>query len=355
MPTAANAARRRTETPEPAREGRDPGAVLVTGAAGFLGFHVARALLARGERVLGVDRHDGPEPALAAARLARLAAAEGFAFRRADIAEAGALEAAASGTEIGRAVHLAGHAGLRGADVPTLVRDNVSATARVLAFCRARGVARLVHASSAAVYGGPGPAPAPVSAYGATKRRAEVLVRAAARAGGPQAVSLRHFTLYGPWSARASAARAFADAILDGRPVRLHGHGRMRRSFTFVADAAAATLAALDGPPPRDADGTPWAAIDVRHPAATGLEALVDALEAALGRRARRERVPAARGEVMADAPDTGGRPVPCLAAPTGLGDGIARLAAWHVSVGRGLAGDPCGGMRRRPCGKAAP
>ncbi|MYA88105.1 MAG: NAD-dependent epimerase/dehydratase family protein, partial [Boseongicola sp. SB0662_bin_57] len=272
---AVTAARDRTGVPEGA-------CVLVTGAAGFLGFHVARALLARGERVLGVDRSGGPEPALAAARLARLQAHDGFAFRRADIAEAGALEAAASGTEIGRAVHLAGHAGRRGADVPTLVRDNVRATAQVLAFCRARGIARLVHASSAAVYGGPGPAPAPVSAYGATKRRAEILARAAARAGGPQAVSLRYFTLYGPWSARASAARTFADAILDGRPVRLHGHGRMRRSFTFVEDAAAATLAALDGLPQPDANGTPWAAADVRHPAATGLEAFVDALEAAL-------------------------------------------------------------------------
>lgn len=329
--------------------------ILVTGAAGFLGFHVALFALARGEQVLGVDRTGGPEPTLEAARLARLEAAEGFTFRRADLAEAGELEAAASGTEIGHVVHLAGHAGLRGADVPTLVRDNVSATAQVLAFCRKRRVARMVHASSAAVYGGPCPVPAPVSAYGATKRRAEILARAAARAGGPQVTSLRYFTLYGPWSARTSAARTFADAILDGRPVRLHGHGRMRRSFTFVGDAAAATLTALDGPPRRCADCMPWAAADVRHPAAIGLEAFVDTLEAALGRRARRERVPAARGEVPADAPDAGGRPVPCLAAPTGLGDGLARFAAWHLAVGRGLAGQPDVTTRRRLSGRASP
>ena len=313
-------------------------AVLVTGVAGFAGLHVARALLARGERVLGVDRLGGPDPALAAARLALLEGTEGFAFRRADIAEAGALDRAAEGMEIGRAVHLAGHAGLRGADVPALVRDNVLAQERVLAFCRDRGIAHLVHASSAAVYGGPGSVPAPVSAYGATKRRAEILARRAAANGGTPVTSLRWFTLYGPWCGTRSAARTFADAILAGRPVRLHGHGRMRRSFTFVDDAVRATLAVLDRPPPPDADGARWTVADVRHPVPAGLEEFVTVLEAALGRRACRLRVPAARGEVLSDAPETGARPVACLDAPTGIEDGLARFAAWRL----GIAGDPC-------------
>ena len=314
--------------------------VLVTGAAGFVGFHVVRALIARGERVLGVDSLDGScAPALTAARLARLEGLPGFAFRRADLAEPGALARAAAGVEIGRVAHLAGKAGLRGADGPSLVRDNVAAQARVLEFCRDRGVAHLVHASSSAVYGGPGARVAPISAYGATKRRAELLARACAAGGGPAATSLRYFTLYGPWSRPDSAAWVFAEAILAGRPVRLHGHGRMRRSFTFVEDAAAATLAALDRVPGPDTEGVRHAVADIRHPAPTGLEDFVSALEELLGRRAMRVRVAAARGEVEADAPEDGARPGPCIAAPTGVRDGLARFVAWYLRAERGGAG----------------
>ncbi len=314
--------------------------VLVTGAAGFVGFHVTRALLARGERVLGVDRLD--DPALSAARLARLEKLEGFGFSRADLSVPGALEKAAAESEIERVVHLAGRAGLRGADGPSLVRDNVLAQAQVLAFCRERGVTHLMHASSSAVYGGPGAAPAPVSAYGATKRRAEILARAAVEAGGPPTTSLRYFTLYGPWSRPDTAAWLFTEAILAGRPVRLHGHGRMRRSFTFAADAAAATLTALDHPPP-DAHGIRYAVADVRHPVTAGLEDFVTALEMLLGRRALRERVPAVRGEFVTDAPEEGGqgwpRPVPSHDAPTGIQDGLARFVAWYLDSGRAIAG----------------
>ena len=316
--------------------------VLVTGAAGFVGLHVVRALLARGERVLGVDSLEGaPGPALAAARLARLEGLEGFAFRRADLAEVGGLARAAAGVEVERVVHLAGWAGLRGADGPSLVRANVMAQARVLAFCRERAVAHLVHASSSAVYGGAGAAVRPRSAYGATKRRAELLARATAAGGGPPATSLRYFTLYGPWSRPDTAAWLFADAILAGRPVRLHGHGRMRRSFTYIDDAVAATLAALDRPPGADAHGVRHAVADVRHPCAVGLEDFVTVLEGLLGRRALRERVPAARGEVRADAPQHGPRPGPAFAAPTGLEEGLARFAAWYLGAGAMVAPEP--------------
>ena len=325
--------------------------VLVTGAAGFVGFHVTRALAARGERVLGVDRLEGsPCPALTAARLARLEELEGFAFRRADLAEPGALARAAEGVDISRAVHLAGRAGLRGADPEALERDNVAAQAQVLAFCRERGVAHLVHASSSAVYGGPGAAVRPVSAYGASKRRGELMARECAAEGGPPATSLRYFTLYGPWSRPDTAAWLFADAILAGRPVRLHGHGRMRRCFTFIDDAAAATLAALDRPPVADADGVRHAAADVRRPEAVGLEDFVTALESALGRRARRERVAAAPGEVEADA--AADAPPPAFAAPTGIEAGLARFAAWYLGAGRAIA---AGARAVGPARPAAP
>ncbi len=311
--------------------------VLVTGAAGFVGFHVARQLVARGERVLGVDSLDASsDPALKAARLARLRRLAGFSFQRADLAEPGALERVARGVRIDRVAHIAGHAGLRGADPEALARDNVAATERVLAFCRGRGVGHLVHASSSAVYGGPGGVVAPASPYAASKRDAERLVRDSAAAGGPPATSLRYFTLYGPWCRPDTAAWTFAAAILAGRPVRLHGHGRMRRSFTWIGDAAAATLDALDRPPAADANGARYAVADIRHPEAVGLEAFVSVLERALGRRARRLRVPAAAGEILCDAAP--GEPTrPGFAAPTGIEAGLARFAGWYLRTGRCL------------------
>ena len=464
------------------RAGGRPVSVLVTGAAGFVGFHVVRALAARGERVLGVDSlDDSSDLALKAARLARLERLPGFAFRRADLAEPGALARAAQGREIAGVVHLAGRAGVREADPSSLVRDNVLAQARVLAFCRDRAVRHLVHASSSAVYGtgvggphgggaagphgggaagphgggaagphgggaagphgggaagphgggaagphgggaagphgggaagpsgggvagpdsggaagpdsggaagpdgggaagpdgggaagphgggaagphgggaagpvgggaaGPhgGGAAGPVgggarprSAYGATKRRAELLARACAARGGPPVTSLRYFTLYGPWARPDTAAWIFAEAILAGRPVRLHGYGRMRRSFTWIGDAVAATLAALEDPPPADAAGVRHAVADIRHPAAIGLEEFVTVLESILGRRATRRRVPAAPGEMAADAAEDA--PRPGFEAPTGIEEGLTRFVAWYLSTGRRLA--PGGG-----------
>ena len=311
--------------------------VLVTGAAGFVGFHVARLLVARGERVLGVDSLDASsDPAVKAARLARLRRFAGFSFQRADLAEPGALERAARSAPIDRVAHIAGHAGLRGADPEALARDNVAATERVLAFCRGRGISHLVHASSSAVYGGPGGVVAPRSPYGASKREAERLVQAGAARGGPPATSLRYFTLYGPWCRPDTAAWTFAAAILAGRPVRLHGHGRMRRSFTWIGDAAAATLDALERPPPADGAGVRYAVADVRHPDAIGLEAFVCVLEGALGRRASRLRVPAAPGELTCDAA-RGEPPRPGFAAPTGVEEGLARFAAWYLRTGRRL------------------
>lgn len=324
--------------------------VLVTGAAGFVGYHVVRALAARGERVLGVDSLDGsPSPALTAARLARLEGLPGFSFRRADLAEPGALARAAEGREIERAIHLAGRAGLRGADPAALARDNVEAHAHVLAFCREHGIRHLVHASSSAVYGGAGGTVAPRSAYGDSKRRAEQLARNAAAEAGLPVTTLRYFTLYGPWSRPDTAAWIFADAILAGRPVQLHGHGRMRRAFTFVDDAAAATLAALDRAVPGDADGVRHAVLDVRRADAVGIEAFLSALELALGRRADRLRVPAAPGEVIADSENVRH---PGLEAPTALDKGLARFAAWYLATGRAIVAG-ASGSSGRPGGRS--
>ena len=318
--------------------------VLVTGAAGFVGFHVAQALAARGERVFGVDSlDDSPASAAAALKTARLALLQRrpeFEFGRADLADPGALGRAARAWEIGKVVHLAGRAGVRVADLAGGVRANLETQARVLEFCRDREVSHLVHASSSAVYGargtarrdGGGDAGDPLSAYGASKRGGELLARACTMQGGPPVTTLRYFTMYGPWSRPDTAVWIFTEAILAGRPVRLHGHGRMRRSFTYVDDAVSATLAALDRPPEADAAGFRHAIYDILHPSETGLESFVTILEDALGQRAVRERVPAAGGEVMADAGDTeAARRALGFVAQVGIEEGLARFVAWYL------------------------
>ena len=229
---------------------------------------------------------------------------------------------------------------MRDADLAPGVRANLETQARVLEFCRDREVSHLVHASSSAVYGarararrdGAADAGDPLSAYGASKRGGELLARACTMLGGPPVTTLRYFTLYGPWSRPDAAAWIFAEAILAGRPVRLHGHGRMRRSFTYVDDAVSATLAALDRPPQADAAGFRHAIYDIRHPCETGLERFVSILEDALGHRAVRERVPAAAGEVMVDAGDTeAARQDLGFVAQVGIEEGLARFVAWYL------------------------
>ena len=230
--------------------------ILVTGAAGFIGFHVCEALLARGERVLGVDNlNDYYDVRLKQARLAVLQAHAGFEFARADIADREAMAAAIAPERrsIARIVHLAAQAGVRHSlvDPYAYVQANVMGQVVLLELCRELpALEHIVYASSSSVYGGVAEAPfstdarvdTPVSLYAATKTAGELIGHVYGHLFGVPATGLRFFTVYGPWGRPDMAYFLFTRAILEGRPIALFNHGRMKRDFTCIDDVVPAVL-----------------------------------------------------------------------------------------------------------------
>jgi UDP-glucuronate 4-epimerase len=324
--------------------------VLVTGAAGFVGMHVAEALLARGETVVGVDNLNAYyDPALKRARLARLEDREGFRFVEADIADAVAMErlAAEVGESLAGVVHLAAQAGVRySLEKPfEYVRSNLEGHMVVLELCRHRlpALRHLVYASSSSVYGGNDKVPFavgdrvdhPVSLYAATKRADELLSQAYAHLYRIPQTGLRFFTVYGPWGRPDMAYYIFADAIAAGRPITLFNHGRMRRDFTYVDDIVAGVLAALDRPPP-DEGAPPHRVYNLGNNEPVELERFVRVLEAAMGRKAETRLtgmqpgdVEATYADIEATTRDLGWRPT------TSIEEGLGRFVAWHAEWSR--------------------
>ena len=325
--------------------------VLVTGAAGFIGMHVAQALLARGETVVGVDNLNAYyDPALKRARLARLEDREGFRFVEADIADLAAMErlAAEVGEMVEGVVHLAAQAGVRySLEKPfEYVRSNLEGHMVVLELCRHRlpALRHLVYASSSSVYGGNEKVPFavgdrvdhPVSLYAATKRADELLSQAYAHLYRIPQTGLRFFTVYGPWGRPDMAYFIFADAIAAGRPITLFNHGRMRRDFTYIDDIVAGVLAALDRPPP-DEGRAPHRVYNLGNNEPVELERFVKALEAAMGREAEIRQtgmqpgdVEATFADIEATTRDLGWRPT------TSIEEGLRRFAAWHAGWRQG-------------------
>ena len=319
--------------------------VLVTGAAGFIGFHVSRALLARGERVLGVDNlNDYYDVRLKEARLARLRDHEAFAFVRADIADREAM-AAAVGPErqsITGIVHLAAQAGVRHSlvDPYAYVEANVMGQVVILELCRSLPALRhIVYASSSSVYGGVVEAPfsvaarvdSPISLYAATKRAGELIGHVYAHLFAVPATGLRFFTVYGPWGRPDMAAFLFTRAILEGRPITLFNHGRMKRDFTYIDDVVPAVLGVLDAPPAGGGGAVPHRVYNVGNNRPEALTDYVALLERAIGRKAAIDYAPMQPGDVeetwadiSAIQRDHGFRP------GTGIDEGIPRFVAWY-------------------------
>jgi UDP-glucuronate 4-epimerase len=318
-------------------------AVLVTGAAGFIGSHVARALLARGDEVLGIDDlNPYYDPALKQARLARLEAEPGFRFARLDIADRAGMEALvrAEGAGLTGVVHLAAQAGVRHSLTHPFdyVRSNLEGHLVVLECARhhMKALRHLVYASSSSVYGGNTTSPfsvedrvdTPISLYAATKRADELIGHTYAHLYGIPQTGLRFFTVYGPWGRPDMAAFLFAEAITAGRPITLFNHGRMRRDFTYVDDIVAGVLAALDRPPSGPA---PHRLYNLGNNRPVELLRFVELIEQQLGQVAVRELapiqpgdVPATCADIEATTRDLGWRPT------TGIEDGIARFIAWY-------------------------
>ena len=293
---------------------------LVTGAAGFIGSHLCRALLARGTQVVGVDNLNDYNPvALKRDRLGLIAdtAAETgarFDFFQLDFSDHAALEAAVAPFEIDRIAHLGAQAGVRySIDNPrAYVASNLAGHLNLLELGRARGVEHMIYASSSSVYGNSTDLPFrvearvdfPISLYAATKKADELMSETYAHLYRLPQTGLRFFTVYGPWGRTDMAMWKFTQRIIDGEPIEVFNHGRMRRDFTYIDDIIAGVTAALDNPPPDDgavkAGGSrsPHRIYNIGNNRAEDLETMIALIEQACGRAAIRIEKPMQPGDV---------------------------------------------------------
>jgi UDP-glucuronate 4-epimerase len=321
--------------------------VIVTGAAGFIGMHVAERLLDRGETVIGVDVfNDYYDPALKAARAARLDGRPGFTMIRMDIADDKAFAELVRSSGVKRIVHLAAQAGVRySIENPfAYQRSNLAGHLSVLEAARHNGVVHLVYASSSSVYGdrpqslaggeGAGfkesdPVDAPVSLYAATKRANELMSISYAKLYGFPMSGLRFFTVYGPWGRPDMAYYGFTQKILKGEPIEVYGEGRMARDFTYIDDIVDGIVGVLDHPPAQG--GHEIYNIGDNDP--VGLMEMITTLESAIGQEAVKVMRPMQPGDVTATYAD-----ISKLNALTGykpkvkLDEGLGRFADWHRS-----------------------
>ena len=320
-------------------------AVLVTGVAGFIGYHVAEALLGRGETVVGIDNlSDYYEVSLKEARLARLDGRPGFSFRRLDIADRDAVSALfAEEREIDRVVHLAAQAGVRYSLINPYVylRSNIDGHVVLLEAVR-RLPWRLLHfvyASSSSVYGGNREMPFsvadrtdhPVSLYGATKKAMEVISESYAAMYGLPLTGLRFFTVYGPWGRPDMAAFIFTRKILAGEPIPVFNHGDMRRDFTFIDDVVRGVVNCLDRPSEGNSGEGRHRIYNLGNHRPESLLDFIATLEAALGRKATIELLPLQPGDVKETYADIEASRRDLDFAPrTSIADGIPRFVAWY-------------------------
>jgi UDP-glucuronate 4-epimerase len=292
-------------------------AILVTGAAGFIGAAVARALLARGETVVGVDcLVPYYDLCLKQDRLAATTAVADGRFHdlRVDFADMAALDAALAGRTLAAIVHLGAQPGVRWSiDHPhAYAASNLAGHLNLLELARARRVP-MVYASSSSVYGGNTRLPfavedrvdRPISLYAATKKADELMSEAYAHLYRLPLTGLRFFTVYGPWGRPDMAVWQFTEACLAGRPVRLFNHGRMRRDFTYIDDIVSGVLACLDHPPHDDGQEKPGGSIgphaiyNIGNSRSEPLLRLVEVIEAACGRPLARELADLQPGDVV--------------------------------------------------------
>lgn len=321
--------------------------VLVTGAAGFIGYHVCEALLDRGEPVVGIDNlNEYYDPALKRARLDRLTGRNGFLFHKADVADREAMFEIFDGEpELTEVVHLAAQAGVRHSleNPYAYVDSNVMGQTVVLEACRrVSGFKHLVYASSSSVYGGNKELPfaiedrvdMPVSLYAATKRAGELIAQCYAHLYQIPTTGLRFFTVYGPWGRPDMSAYIFTRAIFEGEPIRVFNQGDMRRDFTYIDDIVSGVLAALDHPPAGGAEGgegPPHRLYNLGNHRAEDLMHFIAVIETICGREAVKvfeDMQPGDVKETYADIEasrrDLGFEP------HTTIDEGLPRFVAWY-------------------------
>ena len=327
-------------------------AILVTGAAGFIGHALARALMMRGEHVIGIDNlNDYYDPALKHARLADLARinAGRFEFLPIDFADHAALDAALAGHDFGPIVHLGAQAGVRySIDHPrAYVQSNLVGHLNMLELARQRGSSHFVYASSSSVYGNSARTPFsvadrvdhPVSLYAATKKADELMSETYAHLYRLPMTGLRFFTVYGPWGRPDMAVWKFTSAILQGKPIDVYNHGDMRRDFTYIDDIVAGVVAVIDHPPADDAQAKPGGSVsphtlyNIGNNRPEPLGRMIDVIEAACGRPAVRNMLPMQPGDVYETYADISAISADLGYAPvTSIDTGIPRFVEWYRS-----------------------
>ena len=333
--------------------------LLLTGAAGFIGFHTARRLLERGDEVVGLDNlNDYYDPALKEARLAILREYPRFTFVKLDLADRAGMEALFAREGFQRVVHLAAQAGVRYSltNPHVYVDSNVTGTLHVLEGCRHNKVEHLVFASTSSVYGANtkmpfsvhDPADHPLSFYAATKKANEMMAHTYAYLYGLPVTGLRFFTVYGPWGRPDMALFLFTRNILAGKPIDVFNYGNHKRDFTYVDDIVGGVVAALDHPAKPNADwdsnapdpatsAAPFRLYNIGNNRAVELRRYISVLEDCLGRKAEMNLLPLQTGDVpdtWADAEDlvrdVGYRP------DTPVEVGVKRFVEWYLEYYKG-------------------
>ncbi len=327
--------------------------ILVTGAAGFIGSHVTRRLLDRGDDVAGVDNlNDYYDPRLKEARLQRLSASERFHFVRADVGDREAMERVFAEYKPQRVVHLAAQAGVRYSltNPFAYTRSNIDGFLTILEGCRHGGVEHLVFASSSSVYGANTRQPFsehhnvdhPVSLYAATKKANELMAHTYASLFGVPATGLRFFTVYGPWGRPDMALFKFTRGILAGEPIPVFNEGRMVRDFTYIDDIVEGVIRVLDHPAAADPAWTgddpdparsyaPWRVFNIGNNKPVQLLEYISVIEETLGIKATLDLLPMQPGDVpstMADVRElereVGFKP------STPVREGVRRFVEWY-------------------------
>ena len=319
-------------------------AILVTGAAGFIGFHVARALLEEGRRVLGFDNlNTYYDASLKKARLDVLQASKGFEFVQADLADRAAIFALFSTHRFATVIHLAAQAGVRySIDNPNAYADaNLEGFLNILEGCRRCDCRHLLYASSSSVYGANTKMPfavgdqtdRPVSLYAATKKANELMAYSYSHLYRLPVTGLRFFTIYGPWGRPDMAYFLFTKAIVEGTPIKLFNRGNMRRDFTYIDDVTRVISRLIDRIPSEGKTGgePPARIYNVGNNHPEEVCRVVALLEKELGRTAVKDMLPMQPGDVMETFADIGDLINDAGFAPhTPLEEGLARFVSWY-------------------------
>lgn len=320
--------------------------ILVTGAAGFIGYYVTLQLLSRGDQVIGVDNlNDYYDVSLKQARLDQIVKhpqAANFQFIKLDLADVEATAHLFRQEQFDRVVHLAAQAGVRYSlqNPNAYVQSNLVAFTNVLEGCRHSQVKHLVYASSSSVYGGNTKMPfsekdtvdTPVSLYAATKKANELMAHTYSHLYGLPTTGLRFFTVYGPWGRPDMSPFLFADAILNNKPIKVFNHGDMMRDFTYVDDIVEGVIRVLDKPAtPQEGSHVPYRIFNIGNSQPEKLMDFIGIMESAFGKEAEKEFLPMQAGDVKATYADTSALESWVGFKPnTSLKQGIKKFSEWY-------------------------